>query len=830
MQVSSFATPLVTPELRPSTGRHPSTGRTRSGAPPQGASAPAPHHGRDVWTVLAEADRIAVALQHAVDRLALPIGRTARGFVDGRGWQDAGFARLEDFAVEAFQRSARWLRDMASLDRSVRRFPDLRRALTGDDGSPPLGAVKATAIGRFLASPPAPRDPAARSLRDAAAECALGDWIRFARSASVPELRNAIRDARRSGTLQPPPAGPGKGASEAAGTSLTLGRGNERTTVTPAGLSSDRRTPFARDGAAVAPGAAAAAGGSMECAARTETGRVSVRSPSSAAATGTGHRARTIDSPPIGYRHAAGVGDGPLPAREDAAGSDKSDDAAGDPAGDAPRRHVFRMNVPPAIRAAFEETLDLHRAVVGEATAPPGDLVEALVAETAASGMAPDEYPPPRVRPAPSPERERELARRRSTLPPPADCVREAALLLPELRQLAALERDPEPATSRGQVRRLEALIRLGEQLHRRLGQLLGELSVCGAWSHFGFRDLGHYAEARLGIAAATAERRARLARRLCVHPEVRAAYEEGRLGLESARLVLQAVGVGGTSPETVRAWVREAERVTVKRLRDGVGIRNRLPSAGDGPSAALPPDDAAWSDSLRRDPGRTRSRLRALGATALADPVAADALRLRLRPEEAMRLRGALRERRAALEEGVLADRHAGDEDLASARLAESFAAHGRGLPDWVALLAMLEDYADTWDDPSGLPRRAEDRTYSRDGWRCRAPACTARRKLEAHHIHYHSRGGDDAPENLVTLCRFHHQAGEHGGLLRVTGEAPLALHFEIGRFDQTRTYRNERRTGANTLPPRSQGPMNTGQRGSSLKVKSGIVDDPGR
>jgi hypothetical protein len=128
------------------------------------------------------------------------------------------------------------------------------------------------------------------------------------------------------------------------------------------------------------------------------------------------------------------------------------------------------------------------------------------------------------------------------------------------------------------------------------------------------------------------------------------------------------------------------------------------------------------------------------------------------------------------------------------------------------VVLLAMLEDYADTWDDPAGMPRRAEDRTYSRDGWRCRAPACTARCKLEAHHVHYHSRGGDDAPENLVTLCRFHHQAGEHGGRLRVTGEAPLGLHFEIGHSDQTRTYRNERRTGANKLPPQSQGPMSCG------------------
>jgi hypothetical protein len=48
------------------------------------------------------------------------------------------------------------------------------------------------------------------------------------------------------------------------------------------------------------------------------------------------------------------------------------------------------------------------------------------------------------------------------------------------------------------------------------------------------------------------------------------------------------------------------------------------------------------------------------------------------------------------------------------------------------------------------------------------------------------------------VTLCRFHHQRGEHGGLMSVRGAAPLGLTWRLGRPDLSVAYRNERRIDA--------------------------------
>ena len=121
-------------------------------------------------------------------------------------------------------------------------------------------------------------------------------------------------------------------------------------------------------------------------------------------------------------------------------------------------------------------------------------------------------------------------------------------------------------------------------------------------------------------------------------------------------------------------------------------------------------------------------------------------------------------------------------------------FARRGRAVPAWVGLLALLEDYVNTWDDPEGHSRRAAEAIYVRDGWRCMAPGCSSRKNLEEHHIVYRSQGGGNGRANRVCLCRFHHQAGEHGGLARVRGEAPLGLVWSLGRNGAGGRFRSER------------------------------------
>jgi hypothetical protein len=120
-----------------------------------------------------------------------------------------------------------------------------------------------------------------------------------------------------------------------------------------------------------------------------------------------------------------------------------------------------------------------------------------------------------------------------------------------------------------------------------------------------------------------------------------------------------------------------------------------------------------------------------------------------------------------------------------------------GRRVPMWVGLLLLLEEFAATWDNDAGAPERHDDRVYVRDGWRCAAPGCSSRRHLEDHHIVYRSRGGDDGMANRITLCRFHHQRGEHGGLMSVRGSAPLGLSWRLGRADVAVGYGAERRYG---------------------------------
>ncbi len=64
----------------------------------------------------------------------------------------------------------------------------------------------------------------------------------------------------------------------------------------------------------------------------------------------------------------------------------------------------------------------------------------------------------------------------------------------------------------------------------------------------------------------------------------------------------------------------------------------------------------------------------------------------------------------------------------------------------------------------PSAALRRA---ARERDACRCRYPGCESRR-IDLHHIQYWSHGGRTSLENLISLCKHHHQlVHEHGYLI---------------------------------------------------------------
>ncbi len=65
-------------------------------------------------------------------------------------------------------------------------------------------------------------------------------------------------------------------------------------------------------------------------------------------------------------------------------------------------------------------------------------------------------------------------------------------------------------------------------------------------------------------------------------------------------------------------------------------------------------------------------------------------------------------------------------------------------------------------------------------DHHRCCVRNCTCRINLEVHHIVPRSQGGLDEPENLITLCRKHHNQVTDGILSEV--KLLTALKNKIG------------------------------------------------
>ena len=72
-----------------------------------------------------------------------------------------------------------------------------------------------------------------------------------------------------------------------------------------------------------------------------------------------------------------------------------------------------------------------------------------------------------------------------------------------------------------------------------------------------------------------------------------------------------------------------------------------------------------------------------------------------------------------------------------------------------------------------------------------CTADGCASRYRLQPHHIRYRADGGTHHPDNLTTLCWYHHHVVVHGRGYRIDPESPPRRR----RFS---------RPGSNRAPPR--------------------------
>ena len=494
--------------------------------------------------------------------------------------------------------------------------------------------------------------------------------------------------------------------------------------------------------------------------------------------------------------------------------------------------YQLTLVAPPDVHAAFEEALDLHRAVAGRETGLV-EFVDALCAE-GASGPFPFDV-------------ETKPLRRRSgaaAVPQPLDlrhldagqrsisalellghgsngtsALRRAASVL---RRFADLERTLPAAPPAGacQVRRLAAhlaeLVQIECTLDIRIGELLAELDTERPWKLLRFTSAAHYAEERLHMNRTTARDRMDAARGLHRLPVVEQAYESGRIGIEKALLVLRLAKLAPIDARTQAEWVHRLEHATLKRCRDEYRALRRQHalhrSDPTGPhrapgaefthpgSASLPLADTTWHDSIRRTPGATRDFVLEVGCRVLDrahagrfTPLASR--RLRLPDDSAHVFAASVDAARRALVAAASAPTSPGAEARLrpSVRIARLFAGKPAGVPAWLGLLGLLEEYVLVWDSPEAMPDRRRDAIHERDGYRCTSPGCTQRQTLEAHHLRYRSQGGADAPDNLITLCAFHHRLGEHGMLATCSGRAPLDVVWGLGASDLRAWYRNE-------------------------------------
>src|SRR3954470_7733563 len=154
------------------------------------------------------------------------------------------------------------------------------------------------------------------------------------------------------------------------------------------------------------------------------------------------------------------------------------------------------------------------------------------------------------------------------------------------------LPRERDEATCHEAARAVDALLvrvaRGRGALDLAVGEALEVMATGGRVLELGCSGLGDYARERLGIAASTAQKMVRFARRLRERPLLRAAVRQGEVTMRAAEAILPRA-----LREDEAAWVDRARHQTVRALQGAV--------RGDG-LAGPDDDDETWH--------RTRARM----------------------------------------------------------------------------------------------------------------------------------------------------------------------------------------------------------------------------
>ena len=309
----------------------------------------------------------------------------------------------------------------------------------------------------------------------------------------------------------------------------------------------------------------------------------------------------------------------------------------------------------------------------------------------------------------------------------------------------------------------------------RDLALLLAEMADTGHYSDLGYAGISHYAQSTLQLEVRKTRGLVRIGRALPELPVLDGALASGALCWTKARELLSVV-----TPETEAEWVEVASGCTSRELERMVAAHR---------PGELPTDDAI------KESGPVR-----LSFT--MEPVEAEQVRTALAA-----IRAAAGVSREEMEDGALlaqmAARVLEELDRPEAPTGERFRIVIEHCPRCGAsctpdaevnethvgqaccdaeLLEMREG-PERGHLSRTIPPARRRAVLQRDRHRCRVPGCTNRLWLDLHHLTYRRNGGDNAEDNLLTMCSTHHQLLHDGllGIERCDGE--LVYRFGDGR-----------------------------------------------
>jgi hypothetical protein len=355
---------------------------------------------------------------------------------------------------------------------------------------------------------------------------------------------------------------------------------------------------------------------------------------------------------------------------------------------------------------------------------------------------------------------------------------------------------------------RLRGFVRLRQSLAWRQGRLLAAVAASDLHRDLGYDSLGDWCQHVLGMSPRRARYLVSLDRRLDRLPLVADAYRRGLVSWCQARLLIRVARLG-----TESRWVRYARGVTVRRLEDVVtacavtaadrALGRQVRTAQDG--APLPPSEPL-PRSVPSSPTEPRCPPHPLPARHMFAPDTGDALTSAGAVPAVPAPQAAARHMFAPGADDAPASsddvrgpaRHMFAPEPCAHRIAfwapldvatvwrsairACRRSRGPRLRDWECLLIFIIEMRHAWQPHENAEWRRRYRVLERDGWRCRAPGCTSRSHLNAHHVEFRSQFGSDQMTNLVTLCIGHHQAGVHENRIRCYGQAPEAIWWELG------------------------------------------------